>query len=141
MRNKQLFVVALAKGAAPGNAAQKVKIARSTAYAWRREDPAFAKEWDNAVQTALDVLETTLYDRAMKGNSADACWILRYRRPEVYGGRDANEKPAQSDFVLNITLEEQYKRLERLGLPIPVIESDYEEVPADDDVGENQDKS
>ena len=69
-RNKQLFVEALAKGAAPGNAAQKVKIARSTAYAWRREDPAFAKEWDNAVQTALDVLETTLYDRAMKGNSA-----------------------------------------------------------------------
>jgi hypothetical protein len=28
---------------------------------------------------------------------------------------------------LNITLEEQYKRLERLGLPLPVIESDREE--------------
>ena len=53
---------------------------------------------------------------------------MRYRRPEVYGGRGADEKPAQSDFILNITLEEQFKRMERLGLPIPVIESDYEEM-------------
>jgi hypothetical protein len=28
---------------------------------------------------------------------------------------------------LNITLQEHYKRLERLGLPVPVIESDLED--------------
>jgi hypothetical protein len=139
-KNKELFVKALAEGKAPGDAATQINIARSTAYMWRSDDPDFRADWDNAVQTALDALECVLYERAKTLNSEDAWRILRYRRPEVYGGKSADEKP-QSDFIVNITLEEQYKRLERLGLPIPVIESDYEEVVADDDAGEDKDKS
>ena len=33
---------------------------------------------------------------------------------------------AQSNFILNITMQEHVERLERLGLPVPVIETDYE---------------
>jgi len=43
----------------------------------------------------------------------------------VFG--NVEDRPQPSNFILNITLEEQLKRLERLGLPLPVIESDYEE--------------
>jgi hypothetical protein len=69
------------------------------------------------------LLETKLYDSGMKGNSQDAQFILRYRR---YNNVSNGGRPQQSNF-LKITLQEQYKRLERLGIPLPVIETDYEE--------------
>jgi hypothetical protein len=67
------------------------------------------------------LLETKLYDSGMNGNSSDAQFILRHKR------YDRPENRTQSSFITNITLEEHTKRLERLGLPVPVIESDYEE--------------
>jgi hypothetical protein len=36
----------------------------------------------------------------------------------------------QTNFILNVTMEEHFKRLERLGLPLPEIESDYEKLDA-----------
>jgi hypothetical protein len=119
---KELFLKQLAKGRSPGAAARAIKIARQTAYNWKNDDRKFDAAWRDAVETGLDLLETKLYDSAMNGNSSDAQFILKHRR---YGTREA---PAvKSNFMLNITLQEQYKRLERLGLPVPVIETDYEE--------------
>jgi hypothetical protein len=46
-------------------------------------------------------------------------------RREVYG--NVGDRRQQSDSILNITLQEQFKQLERLGIPLPVIESDREE--------------
>jgi hypothetical protein len=55
----------------------------------------------------------------MAGNSSDAQFTLKHRR---YG---TGEAPAvKSNFILNMTLQEHYKRLERLGLPVPQIEGD-----------------
>jgi hypothetical protein len=119
---KELFLKQLELGRSPGVAARNVRIARATAYGWKKADQEFDAAWIDAVETGLDLLETKLYDSGMKGNSQDAQFILRYRRYNNDGGR-----PQQSNFSLNITLEEQYKRLERLGIPLPVIESDYEE--------------
>jgi hypothetical protein len=114
----------------PGVAARIVKIARCTAYGWRKEDEAFAAAWADAVETGLDVLETSVYDSALAGNSSDAQFILKHRRRDVYGNVDNSQ--AKSNFSLNITLQEHYKQLERLGLPIPLIESDREEDDAPD---------
>jgi hypothetical protein len=100
-----------------------VKVARSTAYGWKKEDQEFDAAWVDAVETALDALETQLYDSAMNGNSQDAQFILRYRRYNNDGGR-----PQQPNFFSNITLQDRLKRLERLGLPLPVIETDYHDV-------------
>jgi hypothetical protein len=50
--------------------------------------------------------------------------LLKSRRPEVYARGD---KAPTQNVVQNMTLQEQYKRLERLGIPLPVIESDYED--------------
>jgi hypothetical protein len=125
---KERFLKQLALGRWPGVAARNVKIARATAYGWKKEDQEFDAAWVDAVETALDALEKQLYDSGLAGNSSDAQFILKHRRREVFG--NVKERPQQSNFFSNITLQERLKRLERLGLPIPQIESDYEELDA-----------
>ena len=105
----------------PGVAARNVRIARATAYGWKKEDQEFDAAWVDAVETGLDLLETKLYDSGMNGNSSDAQFMLKHRR------YDRGDARPQSNFILNITLQEHNKRLERLGLPVPQIEGDYEE--------------
>ena len=61
----------------------------------------------------------------MKSSDQLLMFQLRARRPEVYG-RSGDSRP-QSNVTLNITLAERIERLKRLGLPVPVIETDYEE--------------
>jgi hypothetical protein len=129
VKYKQRFLAQLAKGKSPGVAARLVKIARCTAYGWKKEDEVFAAAWVDAVETGLDELETSVYASGLAGNSSDAQFILKHRRREVYGNTD-NSQP--NNFILDITLAEQVKRLERLGLPVPVIESDREEDDAPD---------
>jgi len=125
---KERFLKQLALGCSPGAAARVVGIARSTAYGWKKEDQEFDAAWVDAVETALDLLETKLYDSGMAGNSSDAQFILKHRRREVYG--NVKERPQQSNFLLNVSMEEHFKRCERLGLPRPEIESDYEKLDA-----------
>jgi hypothetical protein len=140
---KARFLKQLALGQSPGVAARNVGIARSTAYGWKKEDQEFDAAWVDAVETALDALETQLYDSALAGNSSNAQFILKHRRREVYGNVDdrrrevygnvddrrrevygnVDDRPQQPDFR-NIPLEEHIERLKRLGLPVPVIESD-----------------
>jgi hypothetical protein len=137
--NKDAVIKALGAGMGPGQAAAAVGVGRSTIFVWKKQDPEFSTRWDEARETAWDRLEGTLYNLGNDGDRQSILDVLKAKRPSEWRNNDNVEKP-QTDFFLNITLEEQFKRLERLGLPIPVIESDYEEVPADD-VGEDQDKS
>jgi hypothetical protein len=123
---KNRFLKQLELGRSPGVAARNIKIARSTAYAWKKEDQEFDAAWIDAVETGLDLLETSVYERGLKYGGEDARFILKHRRRNVFGNIDAPAQ-AKSDFMLNITLEEHLERLDRLGLPRPVIESDYEE--------------
>jgi hypothetical protein len=126
---KKIFVERLAGGDAPGTAAKRADIARSTAYEWKKSDAAFAAAWEDAVATALDELESELYGIAKDDDDNVPARVnaimhtLRYRRKEVYGSTDVATQH-HSDFILNITLEEHSKRLERLGLPAPVIDGD-----------------
>jgi hypothetical protein len=143
---KERFLKQLALGRSPGVAARNVKIARSTAYGWKNEDEEFNAAWVDAVETGLDVLETSVYDSALAGNSSAAQFILKHRRREVYGNvgdrprgevyGNVDDRPQQPDFR-NIPLEEHLERLKRLGLPLPVIESDYEEKDAPDPTNAN----
>jgi hypothetical protein len=123
---KKRFLAQLEKGRSPGVAARNIKIARCTAYGWRKTDQEFDAAWRDAVETGLDVLETSVYDSALAGNSSNAQFMLKHRRREVYGNFDnASNK---SNLVLNISLQEHLKQLERLGLPVPQLEGDYDDV-------------
>ena len=63
---KKSFLAKLEQGIAPRYAAKLAHIARSTIYHWKREDPAFAKAWEEAVQVGVDLVETRLVQRALK---------------------------------------------------------------------------
>jgi hypothetical protein len=124
---KERFLKQLALGRSPGVAARNVKIARSTACGWKKQDQEFDAAWRDAVEAGVDRVETAVYKSAIAGNSSDAQFILKHRRREVYGNVNVDDRPQQSKFISNITLQEHRKRMERLGLPLPVIESDREE--------------
>jgi hypothetical protein len=131
---KELFIKALAAGNAPGCAATACDVARSTAYEWKKTDAAFSAEWDNAVETSLDRLETEMYNIAkddpdnLSPRLKAIAETLKNRR---YGTAEYM-RPAsqQTNFILNVTMEEHFKRLTRMGLPLPEIESDYEDMDA-----------
>jgi hypothetical protein len=125
-RHKKRYLAALAKGRAPTVAARMAGLARSTVYKWRGEDVEFAAAWADCVEQGLDLLEDRAYQRAMKGSDQLLMFQLRARRPEVYG-RSGDSRPQPSNFLLNITLKENAERLKRLGLPVPLIDSDYED--------------
>ena len=55
--------------------------------------------------------------------------LLSRRRPEVYGLRHDSTTRVNATIT---SLEDAKKYLEDLGLPVPVIEGDYEEIDASD---------
>jgi hypothetical protein len=149
---KQRLLKALAKGKSPAWAAEEAGIGRSTAWLWRQNDPEFATAWDEAVAEGVDRLEDEAHRRAVEGYNPRPVYhkgkkvgeireysdsllalLLKSRRPEVYARGD---RPPTQNVFLNMTLQEHNKRLERLGLPVPVIEGDYE-----DDVNASADHS
>lgn len=86
-------------------------VARHSAYALKRRDAAFAAAWDDALQTALDGLEAELIRRALEGTEKPqfymgkpvgtittysdtlAMFLLKSKRPEVYGDLKAVSEP------------------------------------------------
>jgi hypothetical protein len=40
-----------------------------TAYRWRQDDREFASRWDEAMQTAVDAVESVLYQKALSGDT------------------------------------------------------------------------
>src|SRR5689334_17864049 len=79
------FLEVLAETARVTVAAEAIKVHRSTVYAWRKEDPEFAKAWDAAEALAVDVLEEAAIARALEGGSDRLLiMLLRAKRPERY---------------------------------------------------------
>jgi hypothetical protein len=133
---------ALARGMSPTSAANAAGVGRSTAYLWRQEDPEFAVKWDEAVANGIDLLEDEARRRAVEGvkrpvyrrgvlvgeiteySDGLLIFLLKRRRPEVYGDRMTRREKLTPKVL---SLEESRSRLKRLGLPVPLIEGDYEE--------------
>jgi hypothetical protein len=48
--------------------ARYAKVARASVYAHREQDPEFAKMWDEAVEEALDLLHSRVFQRCIEGD-------------------------------------------------------------------------
>lgn len=84
-------------------ACRVIKIGRTTAYDWKKEDSAFALEWDEAIESGTDDLEEEARRRAYKGT----------RKPVYYKGSKVGEIQEYSDtlmiFLLKGNRPEKYK--------------------------------
>src|SRR5436309_2373482 len=67
-RKKARFLQALATTCNITAACESARLARETAYFWRRTDPDFSAAWDEAIERGLDGLEDEVMRRATVGN-------------------------------------------------------------------------
>jgi hypothetical protein len=143
---KRVMLKELAQGKSPTSAAEAAGIGRATAYKWRSEDPEFAQAWNDAVMEGIDRLEDEAYRRAVNGvlkpvyqggkkvghirqySDGLMALLLRGRRPEVYARPEERSIPHVNKAVMSV--EDARARLLQLGLPLPLIEGDYEELDA-----------
>jgi hypothetical protein len=124
--SKQLFLAVLKNGFSIARAAEAVGLTRQQALDLRAKDLAFAADWDNAVETAVDALEDIATSRAKATNDKLLELLLKARRPEVYARPEATT--TQTVTVVMPTLEDLKAKYKELGLEPPVIEGDFVDV-------------
>lgn len=81
---KERWLAAYQSHGTASAACEVVGINRSTAYEHRKRDAEFAKAWDALESETTKLLEETLYERALAGDTTAAIFMLKARRPAVY---------------------------------------------------------
>lgn len=77
----------LRSGMAVGTACARAGVGRTTVHEWRQADPAFAAEFEDAIEYGTDVLEDVAMQRAVRQSDQLLMFILKARRPEKYRER------------------------------------------------------
>ena len=84
---KQTFLAALRGAGIVQAACNAAGIRRKAAYEWRKSDPAFAADWEEALDEATDALEAKLRSLGLKGDVRALEISLAAIRPHKYGRR------------------------------------------------------
>jgi hypothetical protein len=77
---KKAFLEGLTTKCSVYHAAKLASISRMTAYRWRLADANFSRDWDAAIEDAVDVVETSLYERALAGDTTATIFFLKGNR-------------------------------------------------------------
>lgn len=72
------FLAALSMTRAPTLAARFARITRDTAYEHRKQDEAFAQQWDDAIDHATELLHSRCFQRALEGD-CEPVWYMGIR--------------------------------------------------------------
>jgi hypothetical protein len=64
---KQIFIEELARSGNVLLSSRKAGVSRTAVYKARKDDPAFADNWDDAMDEAVDLLEAVARGRAVNG--------------------------------------------------------------------------
>ena len=89
-----------------------------------------------AVECSLDRLQSKVYDLALEGDMRAIEWELN-GDAKIYPDTEDRTPTSMTNYFLKVTQQEHFERLERLGLPVPVIESDHEEDYASNDADDS----
>ena len=92
---RERFIAELRATANVSRSAGSIGINRRTAYDWRRQHPDFAAEWDEAIEHAVDELETEARRRAFEG----------VNEPVFYKGAECGYIRKYSDKLLELLLK------------------------------------
>lgn len=118
-RARETFLTVLRETCNVSEAARAARIGRRTAYDWRNDDPAFAADWDEAEEEAVDALEKVARDRAIDGSDRMLEILLKAHRPEKYVERLRSEisGPGGAPIKLDMSslTDEQLAALEALN--------------------------
>lgn len=110
---RKAFLRALTAGLPVGKAAQEARIAWSTLYAWRRDEPKFRAAWDRAAGFGQDArserFQSALYDRAVEGVDD----------PVYHAGEVVGQRKRYSDRLLLHALTELARLKAEANRPAP----------------------
>lgn len=81
------FFRAFADTGIVASACKAAKIERCTVYLYRRENPEFARRWEQSEKDALTVLEDVATGRALKQSDSVLIFLLKTRGREKYGDK------------------------------------------------------
>lgn len=108
-QQKAKFLHKLGKLGTVLSAAKAAGIGRSTAYEWRDEDEQFRKDWAASVEDNTELLEQTLFQRAIDGDTTAAIFMLKAMKPQKYRER---YEFIQSTTDLDETIEGELAKLD-----------------------------
>src|SRR5215217_6019670 len=97
-RQKKKFIAALMVQGTVFHAAQAAGVSRNTAYRWRQEDLEFADQWDEAHENAVDAVESSLYQKAVSGDTICMIFYFKAHRPIYRDRLNIDIKQVQSEI-------------------------------------------
>lgn len=92
---KQIFIDELARSGNVLLSSRKAGVGRTSVYQTRKDDPAFADQWDDAIDEAVDLLEAVARGRAVNGTD----------KPVYQGGVQVGTIREYSDTLLIFLLK------------------------------------
>ena len=103
-KNRETIIAALREGLSVGGACAVAGMARNTYYDWRKADPEFAAEADEAIENGTDFLEDVARQRATDSSDTLLIFLLKARRPEKYRERAETRHVGDEEQPVSITL-------------------------------------
>ena len=131
-KKKALFLQALTDTVNVTLSCRKAGIPRRTAYDWREADDAFARDWDEALEEGIDLLEAEVHRRAFEGverpvyykgervgewrhySDALATFLLRAHRPEKYRDAPAAKEKTKEETAYESRARAYREMMERI---------------------------
>ncbi len=83
-KTRATLLKALAQGRSVSAACEIAVIGRSAYHHWKREDPQFAADIDQAIEAGTDLLEDIALQRAAESSDTLLIFLLKARRPHLY---------------------------------------------------------
>lgn len=127
---KKSFLAALEETGSVKEATEACTVSKVTVYAHRRDDPTFAKEWEEALDRAADALEDEARKRAIEGTQEPVfhkgeivgyvakksdvllMFLLKGIRPQKWRESRATLPPAELNKLIEAEFERRAKEKE-----------------------------
>jgi len=122
---EEIFLDELRQSGNVSAATSKASLTRSLVYKRRKANASFRKNWEEAMDVALDYLEAFLWDKAMgkKNETNDkvvdekiAIFLLKAHRPEIFGDGKSRTKNMDQKKIIS-PRKILMKKLDEMSLP------------------------
>lgn len=114
-KTRKVFLDWLEKGYSPSKAAKKAGEHLRFFRKWKEDDPNFAEDWEDAIETGSDALEDVATLRAKRGSDGLLTTLLKARRPDKFREKTNDVNVKINNVAANIDEELERKIAKALG--------------------------